>query len=135
MPTAFVVRDEVPSFCNQFLAGPCKEKLYRAALRLIDHEGGLACRTSSWSTKAATNVGVTVVDIAAGERAQGIFMDDDSAIEVEARQAVPLGHKIAIVQLPTGAAVLEYGIPIGKTTRELEPGTYVHTHNLRSARW
>jgi (2R)-sulfolactate sulfo-lyase subunit alpha len=81
------------------------------------------------------HVGVAVVDIAAGEHAQGVFMDDESTIDVEAREAVPLGHKIAIAELDSGAEVLEYGITIGKTTTPFRPGTYVHTHNLRSARW
>ena len=81
------------------------------------------------------HVGVAVVDIDGGELVQGVCMDDDSTIDVEARDAVPLGHKIALVKLDPDAEVLEYGIPIGKTTAPLEPGAYVHTHNLRSARW
>ena len=85
--------------------------------------------------KRGDHVGVAVVDIASGERVHGIFMDDDSTIDVEARDPVPLGHKIAIATLAPDAQVLEYGIPIGKTTAPFEPGTYVHTHNLRSARW
>ena len=85
--------------------------------------------------KRGDHVGVAVVDIAAGERVQGVFMDDDSAIDVEAKAPVPLGHKIAIAELMSDAEVIEYGIPIGKATAPFEPGTYVHTHNLRSARW
>ena len=85
--------------------------------------------------KRGDHVGVAVVDIAGGEHVRGIFMDDDSTIDVEAREPVPLGHKIAIAELGPDTEVLEYGIPIGKTTAQLEPGTYVHTHNLRSARW
>lgn len=81
------------------------------------------------------HVGVAIVDIDRGERVQGVFMDDDSTIDVEAREPVPLGHKIAIAALEPDAEVLEYGIPIGKTTAAYEQGTYVHTHNLRSARW
>jgi (2R)-sulfolactate sulfo-lyase subunit alpha len=85
--------------------------------------------------KRGDHVGVAVVDIASGERVRGVFMDDDSTVDVEAKAAVPLGHKIAIAALAPDAAVIEYGIPIGKTTASFEPGTYVHTHNLRSARW
>ena len=85
--------------------------------------------------KRGDHVGVAVADIDPGERVQGVFMDDDSTIEVEAAAAVPLGHKIAIAELAADADVIEYGLPIGKTTAALEPGTYVHTHNLRSARW
>jgi (2R)-sulfolactate sulfo-lyase subunit alpha len=81
------------------------------------------------------HVGVAVVDIEHGERVRGIFMDDDSTVDVEAEAAVPLGHKIAIAAVPPETEVIEYGLPIGKATAALNPGTYVHTHNLRSARW
>jgi (2R)-sulfolactate sulfo-lyase subunit alpha len=81
------------------------------------------------------HVGVAVEDIEAGQRVQGVFMDDDSTIEVEALAAVPLGHKIAIATLGADAPVLEYGIKIGTAPQGFAPGDYVHTHNLRSARW
>src|SRR5207302_931778 len=67
--------------------------------------------------------------------AHALGPDDDSTIDIEARERVPLGHKIAIASLDPDVPVLEYGIPIGKTTAPFEPGAYVHTHNLRSARW
>jgi (2R)-sulfolactate sulfo-lyase subunit alpha len=81
------------------------------------------------------HVGVAVADIEEGERVLGVFMDDDSTIEVDAGGSIPLGHKIAISSLDHDAEVIEYGIPIGRTTAPFAPGTYVHTHNLRSARW
>jgi (2R)-sulfolactate sulfo-lyase subunit alpha len=85
--------------------------------------------------KRGDHVGVAVADIDSGERVVGVFMDDDSTIHVEAAAAVPLGHKIAIAELAPDTEVIEYGIPIGKATAPFQPGTYVHTHNLRSARW
>lgn len=85
--------------------------------------------------KRGDHVGVAVVDIEPGGSAVGVFMDDDSTVEVQPRELVPLGHKIAIAPVAEGEPVLEYGIPIGRTTAALEPGSYVHTHNLRSARW
>jgi len=81
------------------------------------------------------HVGVATTDIDAGERVVGVFMDDDSTVEVEARAAVPLGHKIAIEDLDPGAEVLEYGTRIGRAPVGLAVGDYVHTHNLKSARW
>jgi (2R)-sulfolactate sulfo-lyase subunit alpha len=81
------------------------------------------------------HVGVAVTDIEAGERVQGVVMDDDSTVEVEARAGVPLGHKIAIATLAPDEAVLKYGIKIGTAPEGFTPGDYVHTHNLRSARW
>jgi (2R)-sulfolactate sulfo-lyase subunit alpha len=85
--------------------------------------------------KRGDHVGVATSDIRAGEKAIGVFMDDDSTIEVQARAAVPLGHKIAIEALEPDAEVLEYGIRIGRAPNGLAVGDYVHTHNLKSARW
>lgn len=48
------------------------------------------------------------------------------------RQPVPTGHKIAVRPIGSGEKVLKYGAPIGSATGPIEPGQYVHTHNLRS---
>ena len=85
--------------------------------------------------KRGDHVGVAVADIAAGERVVGIYMDDDSAVEVEAVDPIPLGHKIAVASAGAEETVLEYGTPIGMATGGFRVGSYVHTHNLRSARW
>jgi len=85
--------------------------------------------------KRGDHVGVAVADIAAGERVVGIHMDDDSPIEVEAVDPVPLGHKIAVAPAGDGDDVVEYGIRIGLATGGFATGAHVHTHNLRSARW
>jgi (2R)-sulfolactate sulfo-lyase subunit alpha len=81
------------------------------------------------------HVGVATSDIASGSRAVGVFMDDDSTVEVHARGDVPLGHKIAIAELPAGSEVIEYGTRIGHAPAGLVAGDYVHTHNVKSARW
>jgi (2R)-sulfolactate sulfo-lyase subunit alpha len=85
--------------------------------------------------KRGDHVGVAVADIGRGEHVQGVFMDDDSTIEIHANDAVPLGHKIAIQNVISDASVIEYGIPIGTTVQGFSIGAYVHTHNLKSARW
>jgi (2R)-sulfolactate sulfo-lyase subunit alpha len=81
------------------------------------------------------HVGVATTDIASGSRAVGVHMDDDSTVEVQARGDVPLGHKIAVRDLPAGAEVIEYGTRIGHAPAGLAVGDYVHTHNIKSARW
>jgi (2R)-sulfolactate sulfo-lyase subunit alpha len=48
---------------------------------------------------------------------------------------IPLGHKIALVELADGADGLKYKTKIGVTSKPISPGDYVHTHNIRSARW
>lgn len=85
--------------------------------------------------KHGDHVGVATSDIDAGESIVGVFMDDDATIEVQARAAIPLGHKIAIEALPAEGEVLEYGIRIGRAISGVEVGDYVHTHNIKSARW
>ncbi|MED3907505.1 UxaA family hydrolase [Geobacillus thermodenitrificans] len=81
------------------------------------------------------HVGVAVSDIQAGEKVIGIYMDDDAQIEIIARADIPLGHKIALVDLDENQPVLKYGIRIGITTSKWKVGDYVHTHNIKSARW
>ena len=49
------------------------------------------------------------------------------------RGSVPMGHKIALVDIPAGSAVVKYGYPIGIATEDIKAGDFVHTHNLRSA--
>lgn len=85
--------------------------------------------------KQGDHVGVAVEPIAAGEHVVGVFMDDDSTVEIVARGEVPLGHKIAVRATDGDPSVIEYGIKIGNAPDGLMVGDYVHTHNLRSARW
>lgn len=85
--------------------------------------------------RRADHVGVATVDIAEGETIQGVYMDDNSTVEVVARNSIPLGHKIALVDHPVGADVIEYGQVIGVTSEPWTVGDYVHTHNIRTKRW
>ena len=47
-------------------------------------------------------------------------------------QVLPPGHKVAIVPIAAGGKVTKYGAPIGSATRDIRPGEYVHTHNVKS---
>ncbi len=49
---------------------------------------------------------------------------------VRVRAQVPAGHKIAACRIAQGEAVRKYNAVIGVAARDLEPGDYVHTHNL-----
>lgn len=42
------------------------------------------------------NVGVAVVDIKAGESAEGTTLNRGAALIITAQEAIPLGHKIAL---------------------------------------
>lgn len=85
--------------------------------------------------KRGDHVGVATSDIPANENVLGFYMDDDSKVEVTSRGEVPLGHKIAVAELPQGGDVIEYGVRIGTAPSGFAVGEYVHTHNIKSARW
>ena len=52
--------------------------------------------------------------------------------EETAAEAIPQGHKIAVVPIEKGGKVIKYGYPIGHTTEAVEAGHWVHTHNMRT---
>lgn len=52
---------------------------------------------------------------------------------VTLRETVPAGHKFALVDLPAGTPVIKYAGPIGRTTRAVSAGEWVHEHNLATA--
>lgn len=81
------------------------------------------------------HVGVATSPIKDGEKVIGIIMNDNTEIELVAHGDIPLGHKIALVDLEEGQPVLKYGIQIGLTTKQWHTGDYVHTHNIKTARW
>lgn len=81
------------------------------------------------------HVGVAVADIAAGEMVSGVSLDTDEMTRIKSLGDIPLGHKIALTDLPEGTPVLKYGVQIGLTTAPVRAGDYVHTHNIKTARW
>ncbi|MGG1397147.1 UxaA family hydrolase [Bacillus salipaludis] len=81
------------------------------------------------------HVGVATSPISEGEKVLGVYMDDNSEVVVVSRGNIPLGHKISLVNLNEGEEVLKYGVPIGITTSKWAVGDYVHTQNIKTARW
>jgi (2R)-sulfolactate sulfo-lyase subunit alpha len=85
--------------------------------------------------KSGDFVAVAVADLSPGEEVEVRFLEGGERLRVKVREAVPLGHKLALRDIPEGAKVVEYGEPIGKATTFIPTGSHVHTHNLRSLRW
>lgn len=52
-------------------------------------------------------------------------------VEVQTRQAIPAGHKLALRPIAAGEEVRRYGQVIGLAACAIEPGEHVHVHNLR----
>lgn len=83
----------------------------------------------------ADNVGVAVVDIRAGQAVVGGGLNNGHQVQLTAREEIPLGHKIALQDLPAGSTVIKYGEDIGKVVANIRAGEHVHVHNLKTKRW
>lgn len=82
------------------------------------------------------NVGVVVVEgLEAGTEILCVVTADNSDFRMTVRQAVPIGHKVALVDLHTGDTVIKYGHDIGKMVAAAARGEHVHVHNLKTKRW
>jgi hypothetical protein len=51
---------------------------------------------------------------------------------VSAANPIRSGHKIALRPIAEGDPVLKYGFPIGRATRAIAAGEWVHLHNCAS---
>ncbi len=73
------------------------------------------------------NVAVALADIAAGS---AVVLS--GLAHLDAAEPIPFAHKIAVRRIPSGAAILKYGVPIAFATRDIPAGAWVHEHNAKS---
>lgn len=84
----------------------------------------------------ADNVGVIVVEgVTSGQTVVGLNMESHATIELTALADIPLGHKIALVDLAVGDQVTKYAGNIGKIIGDVRKGGHVHVHNCKTNRW
>lgn len=50
---------------------------------------------------------------------------------VSIRERISAGHKAAIRPIALGESILKYGVVIGQAERDIAPGEWVHTHNVK----
>jgi (2R)-sulfolactate sulfo-lyase subunit alpha len=82
------------------------------------------------------NVGVVVVEgLTAGADMLCVVTEDNSEFRMAAKQAVDIGHKVALVALKPGDTVMKYGEDIGRVVAPIGKGEHVHVHNLKTKRW
>jgi (2R)-sulfolactate sulfo-lyase subunit alpha len=85
---------------------------------------------------AKDTVAVVVVEgVTAGMTLNGWIMDEDRMIEVQAKQDIPIGHKVALVDMAPGDTVIKYGIDMGKVVAPASKGQHAHVHNIKTKRW
>lgn len=92
----------------------------------MDDDGRTGAR-AAWKSHAHDDVAVALRDLAAGE---SVAIDEETHA---LREAIPPGHKFALVRIAKGTPVVRYGERIGIATADIEPGEHVHSHNLATA--
>ena len=60
---------------------------------------------------------------------------NDKSVKVQSKDEIPLGHKIAMIDLNEGDTILKYGHDIGKVVRSIKKGEHVHVHNVKTKKW
>ena len=78
------------------------------------------------------NVATALAALAAGMEVTVIGAG--TARIVRTRDAIPFGHKLALVAIPRGEWVRKYGQPIGAATEDIPLGAHAHVHNVKGQR-
>jgi hypothetical protein len=89
----------------------------------------------SWQATALSpndNVAIALEPVAAGQDV--VVSLGDRALTITSLEPLGLGHKIALVDLRPGDALIKYGECIGEATTSIARGAWVHVHNLTSRR-
>ena len=80
------------------------------------------------------NVATALAALEPRDEVEVISTKRETVRQVQSRDSLPLGHKIALTDLRQGDTVVKYGAKIGKASRDIAVGDYVHTHNVVSDR-
>ena len=78
---------------------------------------------------------MVVEDLAVGAQLLCVVTEDNSEFRCTLKEAVPIGHKIALRDLNPGDTVIKYGQDIGRVVAAVSKGAHVHVHNLKTKRW
>ena len=82
------------------------------------------------------NVGVVVIEkITPNQECSCWIMENDKSVKIQSKNEIPLGHKIAMVDLKEGDTILKYGHDIGEVVSPIKKGDHVHVHNVKTKKW
>ena len=82
------------------------------------------------------NVGVVVVEgLAANTDMLCVVTADNSSFNLTSKMDVPIGHKVALVDIKKGDTIWKYGQDIGVAKKKIGKGEHVHVHNVKTKRW
>ena len=57
---------------------------------------------------------------------------DTSSSDILAKEQISMGHKIALKDIESGENIIKYGVVIGRATKDIKKGTWVHLHCMES---
>ena len=80
----------------------------------------------------ADNVATSLAPLDAQSRIEVTLNGERRTVTV--LDSIPFGHKLAIRRMARGDEVLKYGEVIGRASEAIEPGRWVHVHNVESVR-
>ena len=81
-------------------------------------------------------VGVVVVErLKSGTDMLCVVTANNSSFKLKSKMNVPIGHKIALVDIKKGDTVWKYGQDIGVAKANIAKGDHVHVHNVKTKRW
>lgn len=84
---------------------------------------------TAFQIDARDNVATALVEIKNGPIH---LRGDSSAKDALAIEDIPVGHKIALRNIGAGEDISKYGIVIGRATKDIAKGSWVHLHNMCS---
>jgi (2R)-sulfolactate sulfo-lyase subunit alpha len=71
----------------------------------------------------------------AGDEIGAATLEGESLGSLKVVEDIPLGHKIAMHDVPQDKHIIEYGREIGRATAAIQCGGHVHVQNIRTLRW
>lgn len=69
-----------------------------------------------------------------GESVQCTIEGQTKMLTISLLDEIPSNHKFARVNIKAGDPIIKYGLSIGRASRDIRAGQYVHVHNIESNR-
>ena len=75
------------------------------------------------------NVAILLNTVSSGD----IVMLKGTDETIKTAEPIKTGHKAALIHIKSGSAIIKYGQQIGIATADINPGEWIHLHNMESA--
>ena len=108
----------------------CNQNLKDTIFFLISRGDELTQKAVVLSSK--DNVATAIANLKAGDILELEVNGENRVIKLT--NDIPFGHKFSLSKIKLNSSVIKYGEVIGVVTTNIEPGEYVHIHNVASTR-